>query len=254
MSGPVVDLDIASVAEDPGRRGLYGRLDGIWPKFMMQDPTSGLYFGDHLDAFPDHVLVAVDRATGEPVARGLSVPLAFDGDIAAGLPEDGWDWAIRSGVRRRLSGAAGTVVSALEILVRPDLRGAGLSGIMLAEMRARTAAQGFGDLIAPVRPNGKHLQPLLSIDEYAFAVRPDGLPVDPWLRVHVRAGGRIVNVAHSSMVMVGTLGEWRRWTGLPFDGAGAVVVPEALVPVHCDPAQDVAVYVEPNVWVHHVLS
>ena len=40
-------------------------------------------------------------------------------------------------------------------------------------------------------------------------------------------------------------------TGLPFDVTGPVVVPGALVPVHCDVDQDHAVYVEPNVWVHH---
>ena len=33
--------------------------------------------------------------------------------------------------------------------------------------------------------------------------------------------------------------------------SGPVVVPGALVPVHVSPEQDHAVYVEPNVWVHH---
>jgi len=33
-----------------------------------------------------------------------------------------------------------------------------------------------------------------------------------------------------------------------------VIVPEALVPVHCDAEHDHAVYVEPNVWVEHALS
>ena len=75
--------------------------------------------------------------------------------------------------------------------------------------------------------------------------------MDPWLRVHVRAGARIVNVAHYSMVIPGTLAQWRKWTGLPFDRSGPVEVPHALVPVHCDVDQDRAIYVEPNVWVHH---
>jgi hypothetical protein len=69
--------------------------------------------------------------------------------------------------------------------------------------------------------------------------------------VHVRAGARIVNVAHLSMVIAGTLAQWREWTGLPFDASGPVHVPQALVPVLCDVTQDYAVYVEPNVWVHH---
>ena len=44
-----------------------------------------------------------------------------------------------------------------------------------------------------------------------------------------------------------------RTGGLPFDATGPVRVPDALVPVHCDVQQDAAVYVEPNIWVHHPL-
>ena len=45
--------------------------------------------------------------------------------------------------------------------------------------------------------------------QYVEQLREDGLPVDPWLRVHVRAGGKIVKVAPTSMVMAGSLAEWR---------------------------------------------
>jgi hypothetical protein len=117
-------------------------------------------------------------------------------------------------------------------------------------MRDNAARHGFAELIAPVRPNGK-----TDVDEpmasYAFRLREDGLPSDPWLRVHVRAGGRIAKVAPRSMVVPGTLEEWREWTGLAFDRTGPVVVPKALAPVHCDAEHGTAVYVEPNVWVVH---
>jgi hypothetical protein len=56
------------------------------------------------------------------------------------------------------------------------------------------------------------------------------------------------------MTITGTLAEWRRWTGLAFDCTGPVIVPGALVPVHCDVEHDHAVYVEPNVWMRHRLS
>ena len=89
---------------------------------------------------------------------------------------------------------------------------------------------------------------------YAVRTREDGLPLDPWLRVHVRAGGRIDRVAARSMVIPGTVEEWREWTGLPFDATGPVVVPGALAPVMCDAEHGTAVYVEPNVWVRHRIS
>jgi GNAT superfamily N-acetyltransferase len=246
-----MDLDITTMAERHDRDELWRALDGFWPAFMTEDPTSGFYYGYLEQHFPEHCLLAVDTATGQAVAKAHSVPLVHDGDIADGLPEGGWDWAIRRSVHDRFRGGAPAIASALEILVRPDLRGTGLSGRMLGAMRDNVARLGFRDLVAPVRPTGKSEQINTPIDVYAHACRADGLPVDPWLRVHVRAGGRIVNVAHSSMVIPGTLAQWRTWTGLPFDRSGPVEVPHALVPVHCDVAQDQAVYVEPNVWVHH---
>jgi hypothetical protein len=71
--------------------------------------------------------------------------------------------------------------------------------------------------------------------------------------VHIRAAGRILRVAPASMVMAGSLAQWRAWTGLPFDRTGEVIVPDALVPVPCDTSHDHAVYVEPNVWFEHNL-
>jgi GNAT superfamily N-acetyltransferase len=245
-----MDLDIATAAQRPDRYDLWPRLSGFWPRFMTQDESSDFFYGYEFAQYPEYQLLAVDTVSGEPVAKAHSVPLSFTGEIAAGLPEGGWGWAIRQSAHDRLSGTAPTMVSALEIMVRPDLRGRGLSARMLTAMRDNAAARGFTDLVAPVRPTEAQGRP---IDTYAHERRPDGLPVDPWLRVHARAGGTIVNVAHTSMVMTGTLAEWREWTGLPFDTTGPVTVPQALVPVHCDVAGNHAVYVEPNVWVQHRL-
>ncbi len=89
--------------------------------------------------------------------------------------------------------------------------------------------------------------------QYIKLTRPDGLPQDAWLRVHVRAGAVIEKVAPASMVMAGSLAQWRAWTGLPFDTGGDVIVPGALVPIKCSATHDYAVYVEPNVWVRHHL-
>ncbi len=95
---------------------------------------------------------------------------------------------------------------------------------------------------APPRPNTA---------DHIGELRADGLPADPWLRVHVRAGGTVEQVAPASMTVSAPLARWREWTGLPFDRAGEVRVPGALASVHCDPVRGHAVYVEPNVWVRH---
>ncbi|MEC4016350.1 hypothetical protein QMK28_08495 [Streptomyces sp. H27-D2] len=144
-----------------------------------------------------------------------------------------------------------TTASALEITVDTEYLGRGLSYRMLAALLDAVGRQGHQALLAPVRPTAKHLQPRVPMAAYLRQRRADGLPTDPWLRVHVKAGGSIEKVAPASMTVSGSLSQWRHWTGLPFDRDGDVEVPSALVPVHCDTTHDHAVYVEPNVWIRH---
>lgn len=239
-------LTISVLADRPDLVGPMWNMPNSWPEFMRHDPIGGLFYSNVESRFAEYVLVAQDDS-GEVVACAYSVPFVLGDDE---LPVNGWDFVIRNGLLTDLAGGTPDAISAVEIAVRPDLQGTGLSSQMLVAMRDNAARHGFAELVAPVRPNGK-ADPHEPMSTYAFRVREDGLPVDPWLRVHVRAGGRIVTVAPRSMTIPGTLEEWREWTGLPFDTAGPVVVPKALSPINCDVDHGVATYVEPNVWVVH---
>lgn len=241
-----MQLTTTVLADEPALVDPMWAMESTWPEFMRHDPIGGLYYGNCTTLFADYVVVGRDEA-GEVVAVAHSVPFVLDGDE---LPPNGWDFAIRSGLLAAVRGETPNAVSAIEIAVRRDLQGTGLSSQMLAAMRDNAARHGFAELVAPVRPNGKadvH-EPMSA---YAFRTRDDGLPVDPWLRVHVRAGGVIDSVAPRSMVIPGTVEEWREWTGLPFDTSGPVEVPKALAPAWCDLEHGTATYVEPNVWVRH---
>jgi GNAT superfamily N-acetyltransferase len=253
-------LVVATLAERPELRGwaFSAEFAAAVPEFMRHDPTSSLYYGrGHLDHYLDFVLVAVDH--DEPnrvVARAVSVPFAF-GDPALGraeLPDNGWDEVIRWAGADRIAGRRPNAVSALEIMVLAPYRGRGVSQFMLTAMCDNARKLGFADLFAPVRPTDKHHESITPFAEYVARCRPDGLPFDSWLRVHVRMGGHIVKVAPCSMVIAGTLAEWLRWTGMRFTESGAVVVPGALSPIHVSREQDHAVYIEPNIWVHHRLT
>lgn len=237
----------------PELSALVGRLPQLWPTFMEHDPTGDLYYADVQRNHPEHVLVAYEPPD-TPVALAYTVPFEFGGEHRQELPDDGWDGVIRWAALDRDRGTKPTLVSALEISIRPDRRGQGIAAVMLRAMRDNVRRLGFTELVAPVRPSGKHLEPHTPMREYAFRTRADGLPEDPWLRVHARAGATIVKIAPRSMVISGTLADWRGWTGLPFDATGDVVVPQALVPVHCSVEHDHAVYVEPNVWMRHTVG
>ena len=169
------------------------------------------------------------------------------------MPDGGWDAVIRWADEDRLTGRTATAVSALEIMVAPRLQRRGVSWLMLAALRDNARRLGFADLYAPLRPTDKHREPLTPFADYVARRREDGLPYDSWVRTHVRAGARIVKIAPCSMVIAGTITEWRRWTGLGFAASGPAIVPGALSLIHVSLEQDHAVYVEPNLWVHHRL-
>ena len=191
-------------------------------------------------------------ADGAIVAGCNASPLAWDG-TDDGLP-DGWDDQFRRAIDGLLAGTPPDTLGALQIVVRPDVQGSGYSSVMLAAMRANAAAHGFRALIACVRPSRKVEHPHVPIEDYMNWAREDGLPADPWLRVHVRAGGRIVRPSPSSMTIEGTVGEWREWTGLELATSGPYVPAGAAAPVEIDVEADRGVYHDPNVWVVHDLG
>jgi hypothetical protein len=243
-----MNLKIISLADRPDILSRPDDFRDAWPEFMYHDLVSSLFYDQVVTAYPEYCLVAVDQDS--PVARAFSFPLHWSADPDEILPA-GHDAVIVRAVQDRLAGRSGTLVALVEMTVRTDRRGAGLSMLMLDAVREQTAKLGYRSLVAPVRPAGKPDHPDIPLGEYVGWTRPDGLPVDPWLRVHIRAGGRVVGLAPHSTTISGTLAEWRSWTGLPFDTSGPVRVPGALVPVHCDVRHGFGVYVEPNVWVHH---
>ena len=125
---------------------------------------------------------------------------------------------------------------------------------MLVEMRRIASEHGFADLVAPVRPTWKPRYPLTPMERYITWQTAEGLPFDPWLRVHARAGAEIVGVCARSMTVPGTIAEWEEWAQLRFPETGDYVVPGALSTVSIDVEADRGLYVEPNVWMRHRLA
>ena len=85
-------------------------------------------------------------------------------------------------------------------------------------------------------------------------MRDDGLPFDPWIRLHVRLGGRIVRSSPASMTLRAPLADWAEWTGLVFPESGHYLPTGAAAPVTADVEAGEAVYLDPNVWVVHRLD
>ncbi|MET9290782.1 N-acetyltransferase [Streptomyces sp. NPDC003077] len=248
-------IQITTLVERPELADRLYEIDDAWPEFTAGDLIVDGLLERVPEEFPQHCVVATDG--DRVVARGFSVPFNARVEGREETPDQGWDRVLTWAFSDQWHGRPTTTVSALEITVDVGYLGRGLSYRLLAALRDAARQQGYDVLLAPVRPTAKHLHPHEPMAQYIARLRDDGLPSDPWLRVHIRAGGTIEKVAPASMTVSGSLARWREWTGLPFDGDGdsdgEVVVPGALVPVCCDVAHDRAVYVEPNVWVRHDL-
>jgi GNAT superfamily N-acetyltransferase len=252
----VDDLIVTTAAKAADLAARLGDIkDPEIAEFLYHDAVSVALFDPVQQRFPEYTLIGVHPARPTvPVAVLYTVPFSWSPDPAVELPAGGYDAVLLSAAEDQLAGRRGNVVSAVLAMVQPAARGRGVSARMLAAARHNAAELGHTSLVAPVRPVRKHGDPHAPMAAYAARTRPDGLPEDPWLRVHARAGGRLVGVAPCSMTVSAPLSRWREWTGLPFDTAGPVLVPGGLTPVHCALREDVAVYVEPNVWYHHPLA
>jgi GNAT superfamily N-acetyltransferase len=240
---------IATMAENPDtEQAVDAAMAAVWPEFMRHDPVAGSYFGRADRDWPDFQLVLTDAA-GQFVAVANSMPLRWDG-TDDDLPE-GWIDQGRRGVADRDAGRAPDALGAMQIVVRPDLHGGGLSGTMIEAMKAAARSAGFRAVIACLRPTWKDRYPLAPMDRYAWWTRADGQPFDPWIRLHVRLGARIARASPRSMPMRGTVADWEDWTGMVFPDSGVYVVPRATGPVEIDRERDLGVHFDQNVWVVH---
>ena len=222
-------------------------LDRVWPEFLKHGDVTNVYWDRLYDELPEFQLVLVDDEDGQVLGRGNTIPFQWDGSVP-GLPA-GVDGVLERGFE---GGGTPNALSALVAIVAPEQQGRGLSAVVIEGMRAVAAHQGLRSLVAPVRPTQKELYPLTPLERYAAWRRPDGLPFDPWIRLHERIGGEILGVASDSLVVTGSVLEWEDWAGMAFPETGDYVVPGALVPVHIDREANEGRYAEPNLWMRHV--
>jgi GNAT superfamily N-acetyltransferase len=253
-----MSLKIITLAERPELEEFIWNeaFSQTWSEFMHHNPTENQYFSPKRFArYFEYIMLAFESSKPEHIiARSFSVPFCLGSEVQRlELPDGGWDTVVRWADEDFLEQRSTNAISALEISVHPEFQKQGLSGLMLEAMKNNARRLGVQNLYAPVRPTQKHLEPNTPMQDYVTRVREDGLPFDPWLRLHVKAGGKIQKIAPCSAIISGTLKQWRTWTGLAFDQSGEIIVPKALVPVYVSLEQNHAVYVEPNVWLQHTI-
>lgn len=230
-----------------------GLTKEVWPQFMLHDPVANELWHELLDRFSGYQFALYDTEKNRVAGMGNSFPLRWE-DHFENLPEEGWDWAFQQAVENHKQGLSPNVHCAIQIVLRSEYRGKGLSGTMVQAVRTVTASKGLPALIIPLRPSEKSKYPLTRLDDYITWNLDDGLPLDAWLRVHVKQGARIIKVCHRSKIIRGTCAEWEAWTGMKFPQSGNYIIAGALKPIQVDVENNVGEYIEPNVWIVHEIQ
>jgi hypothetical protein len=246
MSAPVIVT--WSERPDLGERS-WEEMGDVWPEYNGQGDVMRPLWARIDEDFPEFQFLLYDEEADEILAKGHSLPVAWDGTLE-GLPA-GIDGAIAGGFRLRGEGEDANTLSAMAVEVPTRNQNRGLSRVMIGAMRELTEAHGLTNLIAPVRPSWKERYPLTPIDRYVAWTRDDGLPFDPWIRVHIRLGGEILQTEPHSLRITGTVAEWEQWVGMRFPESGEYVFPQGLAPLTVDVDADLGSYWEPNVWMRH---
>jgi hypothetical protein len=243
-------LTVVTAAEQPDRwqqASAENLFADVWPEYNMHGDDSGAYFGALIPRFADFQALFIDQRTDTIIARGRTIPFHWNGTLAD-LPS-GID---ATGLRAVSDSRAPNVLSALAAEVDQGYQGAGLSRLVIATMAAIARHHRMPSLVAPVRPNWKDRYPIIPIERYAAWCRPDGLPFDPWMRVHTRLGARILRPEPQSMHITGPAADWQEWTGLAFPEDGQYTFPGGLAPLRVSRGE--GDYWEPNVWMIHDTS
>ena len=219
-----------------------------WPEFIFHDAGVKPFWARRGEYFADWDFYALDE--GRLVGAGYGVPLRWDG-TPADLP-GGYTDALRRSVtehedRHRAQHPGGHGRHGPQGRGRP-----GWAAAILQALREEALGRGLVSVIAPVRPTLKQRYPLTPIETFAAWTRADGLPLDPWVRTHVRLGASVLGCAPRSQTITGSVAEWESWTGLALPGSGEYVIPDGLALLSVDREADTGVYHEPNIWMRHV--
>lgn len=239
--------EIVTLAERPDLRERLGEIGDPWPEFIHHDPTINRRWSALYEDFAPFQLALVDAGTDELLGKGCTIPTRWDG-----CPE-----TLSRGVTDELEReptAEANVLCALVAVVDPPRQGRGLSAHIIRGMARVAAEHALESLIAPVRPTWKERYPLTPLERYIRWTRDDGLPFDPWIRLHHRLGGEILGIAERSLDIRGSVAEWETWTRMAFPESGDYVVPGALVPVRVDRERNEGRYLEPNIWMRHAVE
>ncbi|MEA2103132.1 MAG: hypothetical protein U9P79_00595 [Candidatus Cloacimonadota bacterium] len=239
-----MEIIIRNLSEDPNLVNEINRLhEDPWPIFLNHDAIVKKYWRRLYKKFPKYQLLF--KIGNEYVGVGNTAPIYIENNILDFRL--GFDEVLENIFT---SNKRENTLCGLAAVISKKYSGRGISYKIIDEFKKLAHRNGFTNLVLPVRPILKSQYPLIPLEKY-IRWECDGLPFDPWIRVHVKIGGKILKVANRSMIVKGTVSEWEDWTGMHLGDNGDYIIQGALNPVKVDLQKNLGKYIEPNVWILH---
>jgi len=242
-----MDIAVVNFEERPD---LYDSQEAIcgraFPVFLYYSETAAAYWEKMIRYYREYQLMLLCKDNIAAVVNCMPLNLDIPEE---NLPHEAFEWGFQKGIADYESGKAVNAVLGVQIVVPEAFKNKGLSTLAILALKEMCAEKGIETILIPVRPTLKSKYPLIDMDEYRRWTRSDGLPFDPWLRVHVRSQARVGRVCEKAVEIKGTVEQWETWTKMAFPQSGDYVVEGALCPVAIDKEKNLGTYVEPNIWV-----
>ena len=239
------NFDVTTIAERPDLADECTRLHtGVFPKYMRYQPLSVRpiikYFNYMVIFLQDEKVIAV----------GGLMPMQWNGNKDE-LPT--YPNLVKDGINIQDEQKQFNCLGALFAAISSNHQGKGLSYQLILEMKKMAKMAGCEHLMLPIRPTLKCQYPYSTLSEYLKLRRDDGSYYDPWVRVHHKLGGEIVNLMEECDIFSGPINEWEKVTDQKFRQSGSYIVPRALSPLEIDVAKNVGTISEGNIWIKHSL-
>jgi hypothetical protein len=234
-----------------------------WPGIFARQQNQDLFSPSILQGLPDGgfstiISIAIMQCLSRRVLAGTAESSTVDGCSPGTLDQEKhWETAQCT--------LPPNCLSALEVTVLPEWRRTDLAVRLIRSMRDAARASEFQLLVVPLRPTRKYEFPLVSMNEYITwrSIDKPDLPHDPWLRKHVREGGKVIKVAPVSEILEGNASQWAEVTGINMEEEASklsgceeavvdVIFPGCFNPLRWNVTQRWGRYEEPNVWLYHV--
>lgn len=172
------------------------------------------------------------------------------------FPQGGWQWSLQAAFEDEQV----NTLCLTSVTVDPQYRAIGLAKALVNSAKQQARYLGFHTVLVPVRPTNKVNYPNISMQKYIDGVvnvrakgkeKGDLFPKDPWVTLHYRLGGTLLNICDQSMVITASVNWWATRLNVSFKGLKQVNIPFGLVPLEVQHERHLAIYTEPNIWMKY---